>query len=143
MMAPLIQSLGITHIHGHFATWAARAASFLSSLTDTSFSFTAHARDIFHQSIDKRELSEKLEKASLKSLLAKYSLQKEVIPLGTMPQGEVIQVLKKAEVFVLPCIVSKDGDQDGLPTVILETMALGTPVISTDIAGIPKRIKSI
>lgn len=42
--------------------------------------------------------------------------------------------------IVAPCVISDDGDRDGLPTVLLESMALGTPVISTRVAGIPELV---
>ena len=45
--------------------------------------------------------------------------------------------MKNSNMVVAPCVISDDGDRDGLPTVLLESMALGTPVISTQVAGIP------
>jgi glycosyltransferase involved in cell wall biosynthesis len=56
-------------------------------------------------------------------------------------QAEVKKLIQRATVFVLPCIVDDNGDRDGLPTVLLEAMALGTPVISTRVTGIPEIIE--
>ena len=39
-----------------------------------------------------------------------------------------------------PCVVGADGNRDGLPTVILESLALGTPVVATPVTGIPEPI---
>jgi glycosyltransferase involved in cell wall biosynthesis len=43
-------------------------------------------------------------------------------------------------VFALPATVAADGDRDALPTVITEAMALGTPVVSTPVSGIPEQV---
>ena len=40
----------------------------------------------------------------------------------------------------LPCC-RDDGDRDGLPTVLLEAMARGLPVISTNVIGIPELVR--
>ncbi len=42
-----------------------------------------------------------------------------------------------SDLFVLPCVRAENGDLDGLPTVILEAMAAGVPVVTTDAANIP------
>ncbi len=43
----------------------------------------------------------------------------------------------RADLFVLPCVRAANGDLDGLPTVILEAMASGVPVVSNQITNIP------
>lgn len=58
--------------------------------------------------------------------------------LGARTQNEVRQALEGADVFVAPCVPGADGNIDGLPTVILESMAVGTPVIATAVTAIPE-----
>ena len=76
--------------------------------------------------------------AELRARIARLGLQKIVQLTGPRPQGEVIGHVQAAAVFALPCIVGEDGDRDGLPNVLFEAMALGTPCVSTDVTGIPE-----
>ena len=62
--------------------------------------------------------------------------------VGPMPQPEIIELVQNAKMLVAPCVISEDGDRDGLPTILLESMALGTPVISTQVAGIPELVQN-
>lgn len=54
---------------------------------------------------------------------------------------EVLREMQGSDVLVLPCTKAKNGDQDGIPVALMEAMALGVPVISTPISGIPELIK--
>ena len=49
--------------------------------------------------------------------------------------------MQSAAAFAAPCVVGSDGNRDGLPTVLLEAMALGTPCVSTDVTGIPEVLR--
>lgn len=60
--------------------------------------------------------------------------------LGTLPHERVLEFYRKADLFVLGCEIAPDGDRDGIPNVILESMAMGVPVVSTDVSAIPEII---
>src|SRR5437867_12293544 len=59
---------------------------------------------------------------------------------GAKPQHEIREYLAAASVFVLPSVIDPDGSMDNLPTVIMEAMAAGLPVISTATGGIPEMV---
>src|SRR5207245_1460962 len=61
---------------------------------------------------------------------------------GPQPQESVSSAYQRASIFALPCVVTEDGDRDGIPTVVLEAMASGVPVVSTPVSGIPELIES-
>lgn len=221
------------HIHAHFATWGARAAHVAGTRTGVPYSFTAHARDIYGDNVDRAALVEWIararfvvtvtdfnrryleqlmrdagesarivrlyngvdlaalaprgidrdpdlvvgvgrliekkgfadlvtaidavrrsrpavrctivgdgpDRAALEAQIASAGLEAHMTLAGAMPAHEVAALVERAAVFALPCVVAADGDVDALPTVILEAMALGTPVVSTAISGIPEMVE--
>ncbi|MBL1217490.1 MAG: glycosyltransferase [Planctomycetes bacterium] len=48
---------------------------------------------------------------------------------------ERTRIYESADLFVLPCVVAESGDVDGFPTVFLEAMAAGVPVITTTVSA--------
>lgn len=61
---------------------------------------------------------------------------------GAMPQDELRKIINKSTVFIAPSVQKENGDQDGIPVVLMEAMALGVPVISTFVSGIPELIRN-
>lgn len=78
--------------------------------------------------------------AQLQIQIAAAKLERCVQLLGPRSQTEVRSLLAEARVFVLACVLEKDGGSDNLPTVIMEAMLARTPVISTELAGVPEMI---
>ncbi len=225
-----LQEIGIRHVHAHFAGMAARTAFWIGKFFPITFSFTAHANDIFAPrdfeiSLDKlvdaaraivteTDYAEKFLRerfpdredqihriyngldlapfvradfsstplliVAVGRLIAKKgfadliracrllmergkSFRCEIIgegPLedelrqqiaqldlrgcvelpGAKPQHEIREHLAAATAFVLPSMIDPNGGMDNLPTVIMEAMAAGLPVISTAIGGIPEMV---
>lgn len=231
LLSKIVIERRIPHLHAHFASVAARVASLTAQICEISHSFTAHAKDIYHDSVDYDALSAAIKRASfavtiseynhhfmskrnggpqdtlyriyngldlssfkpspverrgehilavgrlvekkgfhylvracahlrsqgvqipcliigsgpeevmLRELIHNLDLQDLVRMAGPKTRDEVIQDMSRASMFIAPCIVGSDGNRDGLPTVLLEAMALGTPCISTDVTGIPELIE--
>jgi glycosyltransferase involved in cell wall biosynthesis len=57
---------------------------------------------------------------------------------GALEQGEVLALMQRATVLCLPCLIGEDGNRDALPTVLLEALAAGLPIVSTPVTGIPE-----
>jgi colanic acid/amylovoran biosynthesis glycosyltransferase len=61
---------------------------------------------------------------------------------GALPNREVQHLLRNAHAAILACRKAADGDMDGIPVFLMEAMALGLPVISTRVSGIPELIEN-
>lgn len=222
---------GIVHLHAHFGTVATVVARLVSKITGISYSFTAHAKDIFHQNVEEEVLRRKLADAAgvitvsrfneayliekyadaaarvrviynglsldkfrfepesgrvplvlgvgrlvekkgfthlldacaqlksrgvkfrceivgggvlesaLAGQLSELGLEDRVKLCGPMSQSDVKSKIRQARLLAVPCVHASDGDRDGLPTVLLEAMALGTPCVSTPVTGIPEVLR--
>ena len=61
--------------------------------------------------------------------------------LGPQTESDVREALRRADVFVLPSVVARDGQMEGLPVALMEALASGVPAISTALSGIPEIIE--
>lgn len=77
---------------------------------------------------------------ALQARVAKHELESQVEFLGSQPQERVRELLREADIFALPCVEAHDGDLDGIPVSLMEAMAMGVPVVSTGVSGIPELI---
>lgn len=80
-------------------------------------------------------------RTSLQQQIDAASLSGHVVLAGAMPQEAVRSELRAAAMFVLPSVVTRTGDRDGIPVALMEAMALGIPVVSTHVSGIPELIQ--
>lgn len=230
-VARLARTAGITHLHAHFGSDPATVALLAARALGGSFSFTAHARDIYHTyvspKVDAAKRRAKLREAAfcvtvsdfnaahlrklcpeaagrihrlyngidlslfaptetavpgrilavgrlvekkgfgvlvqacallrargvafdcriigdgplqadLTAQIAALGLQGAVTLTGPMPQERLAEELGTAAIATLPCVITPDGDRDGLPTVLLEAMAKAVPVVTTTVTGGPE-----
>jgi len=60
--------------------------------------------------------------------------------LGTLPHDVVREHYRQSDLFVLGCEVAANGDRDGIPNVLVESLAMGVPVVATRVSAIPEII---
>ncbi|HXB74135.1 MAG TPA: glycosyltransferase [Candidatus Acidoferrales bacterium] len=77
----------------------------------------------------------------IRGLISEHHLEDFIHLPGPMPQSQVFEEFRRASVFCLPCRILDNGDRDGIPNVLIEAMAVGLPVITTPVSGIPELIQ--
>ena len=75
------------------------------------------------------------EKKYLEELVKKLGLEDYVVFAGKVSHEKIPEYMALADVFVLPSL------SEGFPTVVLEAMAMGLPVIASRVGGLPWIIK--
>lgn len=82
------------------------------------------------------------EEKECRALVKEYNLISKVIFHGWKSSKEVKELMQQCDVFVLNSRIDSRGETEGLPVGLLEAMAMGMPVISTQHAGIPLAVES-
>ncbi|MDA1086058.1 MAG: glycosyltransferase [Verrucomicrobia bacterium] len=77
----------------------------------------------------------------------KESLQREARELGLlgegvtfaggMPHAELVKLMERSKVVAIPSIIDSRGETEGMPTVILEALAMGKNVVASRVNGTP------
>ncbi|MBA3369686.1 MAG: colanic acid biosynthesis glycosyltransferase WcaL, partial [Geodermatophilaceae bacterium] len=75
LLADRLRQSGITHLHAHFGSMATSVARAAAELAGVTYSFTAHAKDIFHESVDVEELGRKLGEASVVVTVSDFNVE--------------------------------------------------------------------
>jgi glycosyltransferase involved in cell wall biosynthesis len=77
----------------------------------------------------------------LREQRARLRLETQVELRGAMAEGALAAFYREVDVFALACEVQADGDRDGIPNVVVEAMACGLPVVSTNVSGLPECVE--
>lgn len=70
----------------------------------------------------------------LQFLVDDLGLKNYVVLEKRKPQSEIFSLMRKASLLLMPSL------DEGVPNVVVEAMAIGLPVISTDCGGVPELI---
>ena len=60
---------------------------------------------------------------------------------GDMVNTQAMELMSRADLFVLPCAVASSGDRDGIPVALMEAMAFGRCVVSGDLETIRELVE--
>ena len=76
----------------------------------------------------------------LEEWIGEHDMAGEVSLKGECTQQELVSIYQDATIFILTPVQTDDGDRDGIPNVLVEAMAVGLPVITTAVSGIPELV---
>lgn len=79
---------------------------------------------------------------SLKKLCKKLQLQDNVSMTGFVPNNKLVAYIETHDIMIIPSVIHKNGDRDGIPNVIMEALSSRLPVIATDVSGIGEVVKN-
>jgi len=76
----------------------------------------------------------------LEDLSQSLGLKEQVSFLGPRRGDEIAALFGETDIFLLPSVTAQNGDQEGIPVVLMEAQAMGIPVVSTLHTGIPELV---
>ena len=78
---------------------------------------------------------------ALKQKIKLLGLEQNVTLTGSLRNTELPPVYSSAVVFVMPSVVARNGDQEGLGLVLVEAMGCGCAVVASDLPAIHDIVK--
>jgi colanic acid/amylovoran biosynthesis glycosyltransferase len=75
-------------------------------------------------------------------IINQLNIKNNVEFLGKLTQDSVAIEFQKADIYLHPSVISSEGDDEGIPTVIMEAQSCGLPIVSTLHTGIPELVDS-
>ncbi|MFH1175277.1 MAG: glycosyltransferase family 4 protein [bacterium] len=81
-------------------------------------------------------------KKKIMAAIDKLKISDRVKQVDNLPNEQVFDELTRHDIYVQPSVIAKNGDQEGIPTAIMEAMLCGLPVIATFHSGIPEIIEN-
>jgi colanic acid/amylovoran biosynthesis glycosyltransferase len=79
-------------------------------------------------------------RASLEALAAALAIAHRVTFHGQLARDGVDAIRQRADLVLVPSVTASDGDEEGIPVVLMEAMAAGVAVIATHHGGIPELV---
>lgn len=81
------------------------------------------------------------DRAALEAEVARLGLADRIEFSGQQTRDQVVDLMRAADVLVVPSVPTASGRREGLPVVIMEAMAAGLPVVASGISGIPEIVR--
>ena len=81
------------------------------------------------------------EAEALRDLVRETGLSDRIYFLGPLKHAETLARIRAADVLLQPSVTAEDGDQEGIPVILMEAMAIGVIVCSTRHSGIPELVE--
>jgi colanic acid/amylovoran biosynthesis glycosyltransferase len=91
--------------------------------------------------VDYRVVGDGPLRSDLERLISRLQVGAHVHLVGWKDQEELVELMKEHHLLLAPSVTAADGDQEGLPVVLMEAMAHGLPIVSTLHTGIPELVK--